>query len=121
MSHYIAAPAHSLYPGTTATALVADAAETLEDLQSLDCYKEISGEAAQPAEEVLRAARASYAAWHAARKEAFHVLVRTMEFWDKRKPLESTLAAVLGDGDGGRGILKTVDELYNLILYVCAP
>lgn len=117
MSHYIASPVRSLYPATTATSLVGDAAEALEDLQSLDCYKEISGEG-RPAEEVLQAARASYAAWHAARKEAFHVLVRTMEFWDKRKPLESTLSAVLGDGDGGRGILKTIDELCNLVLYV---
>ncbi|KWU46587.1 hypothetical protein RHOSPDRAFT_15117 [Rhodotorula sp. JG-1b] len=115
MSHYIASPVRSLYPATTATSLVGDAAEALEDLQSLDCYKEISGEG-RPAEEVLQAARASYAAWHAARKEAFHVLVRTMEFWDKRKPLESTLSAVLGDGDGGRGILKTIDELCNLVL-----
>ncbi|GAA5881279.1 hypothetical protein JCM3774_000950 [Rhodotorula dairenensis] len=111
MSHYISSPAHSLRP----TSVHEDAAEALQDLQSLGCYKEISVDG-RPVEAVLQTAREGYAAWHAARKAAFHVLLRSMEFWDKRKPLESTLSAVLGDGDGGRGILRTVDELCNLVL-----
>ncbi|GAA5978195.1 hypothetical protein JCM10908_004267 [Rhodotorula pacifica] len=116
MSHYTASPAHSLtLTSDSAPSGSADPESALSALQALEGYKETSSEG-QSADVVLQAAREAYAAWHAARKEGFHVLVRSMEFWDKRKPLENTLAAVLGDGDGRRAILKTVDELCSLVL-----
>lgn len=119
MSHYTTSPAHSLHPIVPKASSPGskDTQAALQDLQSLECYGAISTEG-RSADEVLRAAREGYAEWQAARKEAFHVLVRSMEFWDKRKPLESTLSAVLGEGDGGRGLVRTVDELCNLVLYV---
>ncbi|POY76587.1 hypothetical protein BMF94_0176 [Rhodotorula taiwanensis] len=114
MTHYIASPAHALTP--RAGLDDEDAAAAVKALQELQCYSAASqGSSAEPAV-VLEEARAAYRAWHTARREAFAALTGMMEFWDKRKPLEGVLAAVLGEGEGGRNIHKTVDELCNLVL-----
>lgn len=116
MTHYIASPAHALTP--RAGLDDEDAAAAVKALQELQCYSAASqGSSAEPAV-VLEEARAAYRAWHTARREAFAALTGMMEFWDKRKPLEGVLAAVLGEGEGGRNIHKTVDELCNLVLCV---
>ncbi|GAA5904649.1 hypothetical protein JCM8208_004840 [Rhodotorula glutinis] len=76
----------------------------------------------------VAAARSALGAWHAQRSLAFEALVATMEFWDKRKPIEGVLALVLGAGEGegegegeggGRGageVGRLVDRLGGLVL-----
>ncbi|GAA6023827.1 hypothetical protein JCM10207_005386 [Rhodosporidiobolus poonsookiae] len=57
--------------------------------------------------------RSAAETWHAERSVAFEALLATMEFWDKRKPMETCLAMVLGEGSG---MGKVVDELCALVL-----
>ncbi|KPV75780.1 uncharacterized protein RHOBADRAFT_52808 [Rhodotorula graminis WP1] len=77
--------------------------------------------------QAVSCARSGLRTWHAQRSLAFEALVATMEFWDKRKPLEGVLALVLGaaDGDEGEGtgtgtragdLGRLVDRLGGLVL-----
>ncbi|GAA5938683.1 hypothetical protein JCM3775_001959, partial [Rhodotorula graminis] len=77
--------------------------------------------------QAVSCARSALRTWHAQRSLAFEALVATMEFWDKRKPLEGVLALVLGaaDGDEGEGtgtgtragdLGRLVDRLGGLVL-----
>ena len=81
--------------------------------------------------QAVGAARAALHAWHAQKSLAFEALIGTMEWWDKRKPLEGVLALVLGaaDGDEGEGtgtgtgtragdLMRVVDRLGGLVLCV---
>lgn len=81
--------------------------------------------------QAVGAARAALHAWHAQKSLAFEALIGTMEWWDKRKPLEGVLALVLGaaDGDEGEGtgtgtgtragdLGRVVDRLGGLVLCV---
>ncbi|GAA5837528.1 hypothetical protein JCM9279_006781 [Rhodotorula babjevae] len=80
-------------------------------------------------EQAVAAARAALRTWHAQRSLAFEALVATMEWWDKRKPLEGVLAFVLGAADGEEGegagtgtgtragdLGRLVDRLSGLVL-----
>ncbi|BGP29911.1 Origin recognition complex subunit 3 [Rhodotorula toruloides] len=59
--------------------------------------------------------RRAVSMWHAERSVAFEALLATMDFWEKRKPMETMLAMVLGEG-GEKGLTKTVDDLCSLVL-----
>lgn len=112
MSHYVASPAHSLTPSSAGQ----DDPRALEALKSLPYYSSLPDVTSSEVEKILQDARGAYAAWHAETREAFHVLVAMMDFWDKRKPLEGVLALVLGEGEPGRSIARLIDGLCNLVL-----
>ncbi|BGP22666.1 origin recognition complex subunit 3 [Rhodotorula toruloides] len=59
--------------------------------------------------------RRAVSLWHAERSAAFEALLATMDFWEKRKPLETMLAMVLGEG-GEKGLAKMVDDLCSFVL-----
>lgn len=66
------------------------------------------------------------------REEAFEALLIMLEFWEKKRTVESCLNLLLGttmneDGErengksGGNGMKKLIDEVCGLILYVSSP
>lgn len=59
--------------------------------------------------------RQAVSMWQGERSVAFEALLAMMDFWEKRKPMETMLAMVLGEG-GEKGLPKAVDELCSLVL-----
>ncbi|GAA6050059.1 hypothetical protein JCM3770_001349 [Rhodotorula araucariae] len=68
----------------------------------------------QVADEVATARRAMEL-WHAERSVAFEALLTSLEFWEKRKPLEACLAMLLGEQAEGE-LGRVVDTLSGLVL-----
>ncbi|BGP05881.1 Origin recognition complex subunit 3 [Rhodotorula toruloides] len=121
MSHFTSQPFASFTrptPASPPTPAAFDALRTLSSLSSTpDLAATILNSSASPANVLseIETCRQAVSMWHAERSVAFEVLLAAMEFWEKRKPMETMLAMVLGEG-GEKGLAKTVDDLCSLVL-----
>ncbi|GJN88670.1 hypothetical protein Rhopal_001636-T1 [Rhodotorula paludigena] len=124
MSHFATSPlsALTLLPNRDdPESLEADVLAALRDLPSVAASPTLSAPLLDPTapsasqHASLASARAAQRAWHASRALSFEALLATLEFWGKKRSVESCLMLVLGEaGEGEVG--KVVDELCGLVL-----
>lgn len=122
MHHFTSQPFASFTRPTPASPPTPAAFEALRTLPSLSSAPDLAANILNPSTSPtnvlseVEICRQAVSMWHAERSVAFEALMAAMEFWEKRKPMETMLAMVLGEG-GEKGLAKTVDDLCSLVLY----
>lgn len=123
MHHFTFQPFASFTRPTSALPPPPPSIEALRKLPSVTSTPDLAAtlldSSASPADILseVETCRRAISMWHAERSVAFEALLATMDFWEKRKPMETMLAMVLGEG-GEKGLAKTVDDLCSLVLCV---
>ncbi|GAA5894557.1 hypothetical protein JCM5296_005129 [Sporobolomyces johnsonii] len=64
----------------------------------------------------IESCRADLEAWYGERSVAFECVWGMMDFWEKRRGLETVLGMLLGEQGGGAGLGKVTEDLCGLVL-----